>query len=760
MFKFKSLDVENYILYEKAHLSLDYKGITVINGINHDAHQQGMPEDGNAAGKSIIPKVIPDFFLQVNPAAHVGSTKTKKDAFFMKGASSTLTWVGNDGKEYSGRKYMKGQSFRYDIKEKGKKPKNFNTATPAERWLDEQFPLDQDKFFSTVYLENRKANLNLFGTGANRFNFFSDMFILDEYDDIRTHFLSVRAQMKDDAIRLDTLRTQLNDLDEEVSTLRKSIGKITRKKLKKWSSELEVLRDLRYRVQQVRAALKESDQSETKYDEKEESRLLDAKSELQTIIDRHEEWVDWNKRNKKKQVKLDKLNKTLKKLTAKYGDKLPKKLSKTIGTMQAQLSADVKAHREQEAINDKHDGLKKQLAKLTPPKKKAKHYAEMVTELRVKIRAEKATVEKYAEVSDGECPTCGSTFDKKHIKLELKRARKAIATYSKERDKAEKLESNAERYETVTTKLKGCKYKKINSKGLDKLLAQVKLLRQIEDVQDDIARLDLKPCPKAAKKCKDIEKTEGKLVKIKEQLRIQARAKQATPMATILSQFGFDTRKQVDKAADKLKGKDLEATNTKIVKFTSQMDALDSALQRHEKLTAEVKTIDDAVKFVKAVDAIILAYGPTGLKRLACAEVASDIQDEINKHIPLIYQEPCKFHFEITPNDFHILREDKRGCFDVRTLSGSEACKFQVLAMLALLPAMPSYLRTNLLVLDEMDANYSEVGKKMFANELIPALTSVVDHVMIVSPSDSIYPNSRVFVAEKRNAQSQLIQIS
>ena len=131
---------------------------------------------------------------------------------------------------------------------------------------------------------------------------------------------------------------------------------------------------------------------------------------------------------------------------------------------------------------------------------------------------------------------------------------------------------------------------------------------------------------------------------------------------------------------------------------------LSDAERRHADLEAKMRMAQKHLERAKAMDALLNAFGNAGLKRSACATLAEKVERNLNAVAPLMFDD-YKFHFDVTPKDFRILFEDKRGAFDVRNLSGAESRCFTVLSMLAMLPLLPSRYRSNILILDEVDVN-------------------------------------------------------
>lgn len=767
MFCFNDIHLKNIVLFDDVKLDLNYKGITVINGINKNATATRRNRSGEqysgGSGKSLLASTILNMFMMVDPKIQASKAQAKKDAFYRKGAEMTLDWSYRQ-KEYSSRKYIKGSSFKYDINEAGN-PKNFTTATSAEGWLIEHFPLTEDQVYATTYLDARRPQLSLVGSGANRFNFFSDLFMLDEtYDEVKQHFTLVKDKLKSDKVKLEEINIQLLDLNKERETALAQLDGNTNPNLKKMMRKLEKLRALAYRVNKAKSTIKNHKENTTEYDEKLEKRLIKQIDALRSEIHEHEDYVEWHDTNQQAVAESNQLKKKIIKALAKLEIDSSTSLSK-INKLQYDLSDKLKTTQHaiilQTSSNEKHKELSKSLNQLSKPRFSPKKIKQKLLVLSIETDSLSKEKKRLLNIKDGKCPTCGSEFNKKHLNKELKSIKQREAILSDKIKSLKRQRNNAQEYHEIKDKLSEIKYKEIDSKlhkQVKKWKQQSKQLESLIEYMEEYADIDIEKKPKNATKSKDIKLAKASYKEAKVKLHQQALAKQATSLSVMLQQIGFDNKSDVKKAAQKLESYDLDKMNRDILKYSSAKTIYKRSTKRIEKLTPKVAKLDKMLKRARVIDILVGAYGNTGLKRFACAKIAKRIEANMNNMAHLIFNEPYKFHFDVTQTNFHINYEDpKRGIFDIRNLSGYESRAFTVLSMLGILPELPSYMRTNILVLDEMDSLMDPPTKKLFCNELIPALNEIIPHIIVVSPQKDIYPNSRVINVVKSGATSKLL---
>ena len=192
----------------------------------------------------------------------------------------------------------------------------------------------------------------------------------------------------------------------------------------------------------------------------------------------------------------------------------------------------------------------------------------------------------------------------------------------------------------------------------------------------------------------------------------------------------------------------LEVAARRLIDLKKDMAALKDRIRRQQAID----------KKVKAVDAMVSAYGPSGLKRLACAEHAHRIEAGLND-VVRIMDKNMRFILEVGQKDFRIFFEDQRrqGTFDVRNLSGAESRCFTVFFLIALLPLIKADMRSNLLVLDEVDVNLDYSARDRYVNGLLPELLSIVPHVIVVTPFPENYPEAEHWTVIRDGDTSSLM---
>ena len=96
--------------------------------------------------------------------------------------------------------------------------------------------------------------------------------------------------------------------------------------------------------------------------------------------------------------------------------------------------------------------------------------------------------------------------------------------------------------------------------------------------------------------------------------------------------------------------------------------------------------------------------------------------------------EPFTFNIVVEKRDLQILATRSNKTSDVRYLSGSESRCFQLLCLISILSLLPSAKRTNVCILDEMDAGCDEGTTKMFYESFLPELRNIVPSVVVITP--------------------------
>ena len=82
-----------------------------------------------------------------------------------------------------------------------------------------------------------------------------------------------------------------------------------------------------------------------------------------------------------------------------------------------------------------------------------------------------------------------------------------------------------------------------------------------------------------------------------------------------------------------------------------------------------------------------------------------------------------------------------------------------VALVLTLADCVPSAKRSNILILDEIDANLDDIGQYRFANELLPALKSRYESIFVISHSEELQQAAvydKIWKVTKKNHWSSI----
>lgn len=184
----KNLTLSNVIYYEDASLNLDHVGLTLVQGRNLNA---SVKDRRNGAGKSLL----------FSPISHlkfgdpVGATRKFKHSLLDQPNSHLEYEFELNDKSYIVEKFRKGSSIKYQITIDGE-PQDPRTPTIAEQMIQQLIPYNEEEFYTTQYLDSRRASVLLTGTNAHRHTYFSDLFRLNNFDELRRYFQTELTDLK------------------------------------------------------------------------------------------------------------------------------------------------------------------------------------------------------------------------------------------------------------------------------------------------------------------------------------------------------------------------------------------------------------------------------------------------------------------------------------------------------------------------------------------------------------------------------------
>ena len=186
----RELRLKNVVSYKEAKIDLAVNGITTIYGRNQDCGKNA--KSNNGAGKSLLMRQVPLLRFR-NPVLNTGK-RSIKSAY---NKESHVEFEFDLTHQESGHRYTyicKGGK-EFDILRDGKASK-MRTQGYAQEAIQKLIPMSEEEFYSLYYLDARRPSLLQMGKEAARLDFFTQMFRLDDFDDLKRLFSGDLSDLK------------------------------------------------------------------------------------------------------------------------------------------------------------------------------------------------------------------------------------------------------------------------------------------------------------------------------------------------------------------------------------------------------------------------------------------------------------------------------------------------------------------------------------------------------------------------------------
>lgn len=781
------LKLKNVVHFNNAEVDFSRPGMTTIRGLNLHARSKSQT---NGAGKSLLASSICSVFQFGPPMA----SARRGQRWHLQATPSAVIEqeLTKNGHTYRLVQATHGKGVKYSIYKNGEDLK-IRTTPLAEQFITELHGYNNVEWFSTVYLDGRRVFPLQMGTDVERLAFIVDFFRLEESDRIRQMFNNMKSDFKEDVTKLGVVDADIVRVRRELKEIGWSKNKAKRrrflkKKVVKVREQHRILTSKLESLNEIRA------QSEIVGDLKSRLEAIDRPkldiSEIERQLKAYKLWLVYEAESAEYDKKFARLKAERNKLGSAEGLKKSKTLLTELRRLESEIGRLKVSHatltRNQDEVESALEDLRVRYQKLKhlnsanlPKNRKARSNV-----LNDKIAQARAILKlvNLADKGHDHCPTCGSSINQKTIKGLGKRAKKEIEEAESEIEQlqqADELESVLEE----GRKLREAKDEEaeIKIKATDKALrkARSKLVKVEEHLEKALAHESLNERTAELVRHKPVEPLLKKPSTSEKQLK-----KWATAHDLLL-----DTRTAYNKAVEKLasstKGfpsleealresrtikqvrEQQSAANDSLYSLTKELSTLDqkqslykSAALRLGDLEESKAKFSQSVQDLPVLDALIHAFSNKGLKMLLAKQIASRIEQNINLVAPRIFVESVKFRWRVEANKFAIEYSMRKGkdatpWADVRVLSGSESKQFILATVAALLPLLPADKRTNLMILDEMDANMSEETRRLFATDFLPYLRKLVPTLFVVTPDQRTpYPGRQLLVTKKNGVSS------
>jgi DNA repair exonuclease SbcCD ATPase subunit len=745
--------LDNIVYFKKAKLEL-HPGITVIRGLNKNSER--VKRNTNAVGKSLLAGSFSNVIYAATPLAT--KKNEKRDLFGDKSSKITLN-IKNGKTRWQVEQFTKGKSVGYRILKNGEDTKIHNATQAEAKIRSEIFPLSEELFYTTVMLSNLRFPTFIRGTAAQRHAFFTELFSMDHFQRVKAQFQIQLKELKSDKIKRDALKEQLADTElrlkslswatsneRELNTLSKQLEDLNTEYLEVMShaDELKAMLVIARRISYIKEKLggvKEEDAEAL-------TTVLKRLRYRLTNVREYDEWKRADKKYKKDITGLleqkDKVDKALAECDIKGDrDDIQKNIDK-LESRRDKLHADSVALRR---LRVQYDDLMSRV----PDKRPARSLRELHerhSELQQLVKLGRI-LKDAGKVS--RCPVCLSSVSGKKIlaliskaKLELPRVEADVEAHEGHRE-LKKIADSAKAYSGCEQALREVDKKldllQDKAQHLDKKL---RLKRNKKDIETAISRVS-RPAP-VAKPEEGVteEHTERRISKIEKQLtwlrELAAAYKEARlAFPKLISDAKIsELLKEMSSNQSRL-GKKIARINEKLPELLSKQKQWIQLSEDQSSTKAKIAKIDTRLVDLPIIEAIIKAYSSKGLKTVLMKELAGLVCGNLNLYAPLIFAEPFTFSMHITDTAFSVLvdRGNKK-VSDINKLSGAETACFSLLLLLSTLPLIPNNKRTDMVLLDELDANLGEPLKELFVTKFLPMLSSIIPKIVVITTSKKL----------------------
>jgi len=714
----------------------------------------------NGAGKSLPFNV---FFNVLFGHTPLSEDRSKRKLIANKNYDAQVDLQIGDS-DYSIRQFFNNEDLGdgYDIWKGGQSLKLAGGIPKCEKYIAELLPFKDDEFGGFYYLSQDMLHTLAYGTGAKRLEYLSRIFGFDIYD-------KLRAALKKELDAADLRLVDAAKAQEEVDR----IDQI----LKNYPS-LEILDR---RMQAAKAALTQAKEAKAAY----EKAIEALQTQLDTLTQRNrieKALAKYTDVRASKDV-LSQINTV--EVSRAASDKIVVAWQQKV-KLEAQLAPIAKFASQDIAK------LTVQIDALTQKKGKALSYnrdvtrrvtlesditrykallkvdreelpmllAQTNTQLVEKQKSYKdnnAVLKSYTtlEKDGGKCSRCNHPLDSEHIKLEVGRLREENKVLEHEIQELENLQSGYQTQMDLVARITECEkvWEAIEYKGdridLEKLEKQLFILKDTLEKAKEASRLvkELKTYEATtqagyAQASEMLSTVDAVIAKLREEY---ARAKQRDMLQQDLSKLDLKsitgTEETITESIVQQKN-EIKALDDTIPAVTAEMkeaETLDKVVQEYLK-QREVKEhlasqADKLHKERRIVNACYKAYAPSNLKKEEVSKISNLIAEKLNIFVPLVFPEDIQF--TSAPDEGAVDILFKRGdqpLRDVRYLNGGYKKRFLISLIPTLASLVPLKKRSNLIILDEVDANMDRSGRDAIGEFLVPYLKEKFETVILISP--------------------------
>lgn len=679
---------------------LNESPLTIVRGLNLDEGKRST----NYVGKSLIWSSIATVLTGEN--AYVGDKKTAK---LLYSPNSRIELNVKQGKTKYDIIHSFNKNLKIEIHQNGK------DITPHQKpqaamLAQNKLGINTDVFYSQIYISSIRPSVLLYGTVAQRYDYFERIFSMQIYDAVNKI-----ANKKLSEIRL--AESQLKILKDEYALVEKAVDPTAlHRKLKKnkalfavLSKRLSKLNKIVERVTENKAILAQLNSKDLQHDEAAlTAKLEKLRKKYEAAKEQNEQYIIYTE-NKRKIAELKE-----------------KFASDVVQVEIAPLEAELKLANEYMQAVAKYE-------KYLPDYEKAKklNVPFDLDDYKV-IKAKRDNLQdqlaKIQQLKEGDCIECGQPVTKSHIKKHIKQLQKNIDALDKDLPIA-RMQQIYRVVHPVMSKFK----KTWTAKQIAKLEQDIEqgnkanaIALEQKQIKKQIAELKLSKVKKP-----DLNSIRDKFNSVKDKIVSyrEARKLQEKLNSKYLD-FNLDTIKA-----------ERDSINDRFLKLNEKQHPLMARYQEgkisyNKKLDLEKRIADihAITSDRECYEHISKNYSPKGMRVQQIQMLVQNYIDGLNQMASLLFAKKVTFSAKVDPNNFPIFLTRNGETGDIRTLSGAEGRMFLALSAVVFSQLLPQAQRCSHLILDEIESCMSPQNVEIFSKQFIPEICKLYKHVIVVTP--------------------------
>jgi DNA repair exonuclease SbcCD ATPase subunit len=617
----------------------------------------------------------------------------------------------------------------------------------AQRLLLENWTIPEALFSHTIFLRGTDKHELAQGGPASRSKWMADAL------DLNVVYDSLKMQVDDKISSMGKLISKRDVLEDELETVKAKMpdSKISKDKAEKAKRLLAKHRKLANKLPAKRqslentikvideiASLPERSNSVEFYDKK-LKKLRKEYLRLTVEIDKQEAAEENKRLNTKAKARMQVLD--FEHGVANLSDKKHDKLTAKIKDAKAEVEAYIEAKEKYDEQKDLRDFLASFKGKeiLTHDLAEAENLLSALVYRSTQhedILSSLQSIDAKAKT----CPTCGNTLTKGHVKKEVAKLEAELASLP---DEVKNCKLEVRYWKAKKEKLiRKPEKPAFTSKELDAWEEQAEAYLEYHRLKDG-----LKPEYKSGEKNLDAQ---YKVCKT-EMDRAERYRKEATSLEAYTKMLPEDlqemSRDQLlavkadyEDELDKLK-ETLAHSNDIVRKYSEveiQYETQKRLISNHRstvnRLSAEIKDIQDETKDLPAWKALAMAFGNSGVRLYQLRESAAQFSKKLTELSSLFFDSTYTFNIEVAPSKLNVFVERNGKVGSLRTLSGAETRSWSLLSAMALIRMLPSAMRCDTMFLDEIEANMNKRSRERYVRDVLPELLTIVPKIVVVSP--------------------------